>query len=400
MNPDLPGDLHPTYRSCTAGETFSKVSPYLARLGITRIARHTDLDRIGVPVWGAYVPNAKAIVIAQGKGLTDEVAKTSAVMEAVERVIATRPACGGEELSVTELSQRCVKVHKLDCLLAAGAMEIGVDERMHWTPARSLVDGNDVWVPFDAIHLDRTIVNSRYWLSSDGLSAGNTQDEATLHGLLERVERDAITLWEVRSLAKRYECKIALRHINDLEVVSLVQRIEQAGLELAMFDITSDLGVPTMVALLAPRRPQARRDLRHIDITFGAGASFSPGGAMLRAITEAVQSRMTYISGARDDILPDMFTQPALADHIAAFVAPAQKMHTDIPSLTVSSINHALKTLVSRLADKGVEHMLAIELAPDWLPVSVVKVIVPELENPDGARRQHFGMRALSMSLQ
>ncbi len=69
-------------------ETLSRVEPLLAGFGITRVARHTGLDDIGIPVWCAYAPNSRSIVIAQGKGLTDIDAKVSTVMEALERAVA------------------------------------------------------------------------------------------------------------------------------------------------------------------------------------------------------------------------------------------------------------------------------------------------------------------------
>ncbi|MGO7164408.1 hypothetical protein ACCS78_35420, partial [Rhizobium johnstonii] len=72
-------------------ETLSRVEPLLAGFGITRVARHTGLDDIGIPVWCAYAPNSRSIVIAQGKGLTDLDAKVSTVMEALERAVAGEP---------------------------------------------------------------------------------------------------------------------------------------------------------------------------------------------------------------------------------------------------------------------------------------------------------------------
>ena len=63
----------------------------LPRFGVTRLSRLTGLDSIGVPVWNAVSPNARSIVINQGKGITDLDAKVSAAMEALERSIAGDP---------------------------------------------------------------------------------------------------------------------------------------------------------------------------------------------------------------------------------------------------------------------------------------------------------------------
>ncbi len=64
-----------------------------------------------------------------------------------------------------------------------------------------------------------------------------------LHGLLERVERDALTLWHVTPPTRRPPAIdpacLATPTIDDL-----VQRIERAGLIIRLFDISSDLNLP------------------------------------------------------------------------------------------------------------------------------------------------------------
>ena len=57
-------------------ETLSRVEPFLTRFGITRVARHTGLDDIGIPVWCAYTPNSRSIVIAQAPNERAKAAKS------------------------------------------------------------------------------------------------------------------------------------------------------------------------------------------------------------------------------------------------------------------------------------------------------------------------------------
>jgi ribosomal protein S12 methylthiotransferase accessory factor YcaO len=64
-----------------------------------------------------------------------------------------------------------------------------------------------------------------------------------------------------------------------------------------------------VAALLAPQELDG--GLRHVELTLGAGAALRPEGAIIRAILEAVRSRMTIIAGARDDLLPSLlFAMP------------------------------------------------------------------------------------------
>jgi len=127
------------YRACSAGETFSRVSPFLSRLGITRLARQTGLDDIGIAVWCAYAPNAKAIVIAQGKGIDDEAAKTSAAMEAIERAVATNPACFSRVTSRLMLEKEGQTVDTLDCLLLPHSKPPAPDEESSWVRGTHLL---------------------------------------------------------------------------------------------------------------------------------------------------------------------------------------------------------------------------------------------------------------------
>jgi ribosomal protein S12 methylthiotransferase accessory factor len=181
----------------------------------------------------------------------------------------------------------------------------------------------------------------------------------------------------------------------------LLGKISAADMEIAVFDITSDLAVPCVVALLKPRhQPQAGEGFRHVDITLGAGCSISPEIAVMRAITEAVQSRMTFIAGARDDVMPKTFSQPADPTIIAAFDAPVSMHLEDLPRITASCAEQALQRVVERLRTKAIPDIYAVDISPDWLPAAVVKVVVPQLENPDGERRQRFGGRAISRALQ
>ncbi|KQO83360.1 YcaO-like family protein [Rhizobium sp. Leaf262] len=386
------------YRACSPSETFDRVAPFLGRLGITRLARQTGLDDIGIPVWCAYTPNAKAVVIAQGKGMDDDAAKTSAVMEAIERSVATNPACKRVLTNRAWLEEQGELVFSLDLLLSPHARAVAPSEDIEWMQAEQLLTSHRPWLPFEAIHLDRTLENPRYWRSSDGLASGNTRDEALLHAVLERVERDALTLWQVTPARKRYHSAIDPKTIEYPDIQQALEKIAGAGLEIALFDITTDLAIPCVVALLGPKN-RSRGQVRHVDITLGAGASLSALAAASRAITEAVQSRMTFIAGARDDLLPNMFVRKADPSTLLAMEAEACRDFQTLPSLNVTPGTSPLETVLARLGTSGITQLYAVDLAPDWLPAFVVKVIAPQLENPDGDRHRRFGNRALSRAL-
>jgi ribosomal protein S12 methylthiotransferase accessory factor len=126
--------------------------------------------------------------------------------------------------------------------------------------------------------------------------------------------------------------------------------------------------------------------------------------AAIRAVTEAVQSRLTYISGARDDISPATFSRclpPLMRQAFAAVAAPpAAAIGLDgMAGHEQQDLARLLQHVLDRLRNRRIASVIAVRLSDDTLPFSVVKVVIPELENPEGERAQRFGTRALARAI-
>lgn len=384
-------------RAIAPAETLRRVQPLLANFGITRVARHTSLDCIGVPVWCAYTPNARSIVVAQGKGLTDDDAKVSAVMEALERAVAGKPAVDTFWASARQLRNSGLVFDTLDGLVGLGRNRIALDDKIEWVLAKELMSETTIHVPFDAIVLDRTRDN-RFWMSSDGLASGNTLEEAIFHGVLERIERDAYVLWQVGSDERRYSRCVDPGGFQDPALDHLTEKIEAAGLTLRLFDITSDIAIPCFSAILAPGSIACDPHVRFVEVTGGSGAHPSPVRAAIRAVTEAIQSRLTYISGARDDVSPETFFAPLPAQTRSAFAIKPGPLVTGSPS-GQKPLPQYLSQVLDRLRARQIERVIALRLSDSSLPFDVVKILIPDLENPDGRRARRFGNRAIAAAI-
>ncbi|TCN29913.1 YcaO-like family protein [Sinorhizobium americanum] len=384
-------------RVCTPEETFDRVRPFLTTFGVARVARHTGLDKIGIPVWCAYTPNSRSIVVAQGKGLTDADARASAVMEALERAVAGEPDVDMVMETADNLRASHRAFDRLDALIAAGRDDIRPDEAIEWVGGTDLISAHEVLVPLEAVLLDRTRP-SRFWMSSDGLASGNTIEEAMLHGLLERVERDAHVLWRVSGEKARHLACVDPETFDDPALGALVSRIEAAGLELRLFDIASDTGIPCFLTLLGPRGTATAGNLRFLEVTSGCGAHPSTVRAAIRAVTEAAQSRLTYIGGARDDVYAETFSRPLPESTRRAFLATPRPIATPL-ARTSAPVEVLLSHAVSCVKKAGARSVIAVRLSRDDLPFVVVKVLVPDLESPDGERARRFGPRALSKAI-
>lgn len=388
-------------RVCSSAETWNRIHPHLGHFGITRVARHTGLDRIGIPVWCAYAPNSRSIVVAQGKGVTDDDARTSAAMEALERSVAGMPTVSTRVTDMRTLSAEQVIAEPMNELLAVGQKRLGEVEATEWLSGLELTTGTSAYVPYDAAVLDRTRTCNRYWMSSDGLASGNTQDEAVLHGTLERIERDAFVLWQVTSAKRRYRSCIDPKILQNDTVDDLLGRMRSADLECRLFDITSDIGIPTMVCFLGPGDIIKNNRIRTVDVTYGCGTHPSLVRAAIRALTEAAQSRMTYISGARDDIPRSTYERALPEETRQAFAAePTSTLGRIVEEpAAASGVASLIHHVLEHLKKAGIARVIAVPLQAADLPFDVAKVFIPALENPDDTRARRFGPRALAKAM-
>jgi ribosomal protein S12 methylthiotransferase accessory factor len=380
-------------RVCSPSDTVARLRPRLFEFGITRLAALTDLDIIGVPVWASIRPNARSLSVCQGKGATDAAAQASAVMEAVEVATAERDDLSNLRLSRRALAAQGRRADLLPGHVRRGHAPPGDDEAIEWLEGYDLAAEAPVWVPYEAVRLDGTGEEPRYWQSSDGLASGNLLLEAVVHGLCERIERDAMTLWMLRPDAEVSRRCIDPARYGDATLAALAASIEAAGLHLRLFDMTSDIGVPASFATVSPVPDGHEADWTHFDVASGYGCHPRPARAAMRAVTEAVQSRLTVISGARDDFAPERYRRK-LASEIVTYLRATPGSDCRLPPEPPFGADAFLPTLVERLKRAGVASIVVVPLLEDG-DCAVCKMIVPDLEHPAGDRRQRFGRRGL-----
>lgn len=381
-----------------ATETVTRMRKHFRRLGITRVAEVTKLDRIGIPVWMAVRPNSKTLAVSQGKGLSDSAAQASAIMEAAEVATAERLPIPVRTASMRELAADGGRVMPLNNLLGRGARPLAPDEAAGWVEGYDLLRECTVWVPADVVSLDprgQDRRGSRYWQSTDGLASGNLLMEAIVHGLCERIERDANVLWHFCTDDEVLDGCIDPADLRDEAVDGLARQIDRSGFRLRLFDITSDIGVPVMFSVIAPKL-EGFENWKHFDLSAGMGAHPSPARAATRAITEAAQSRVTSITGARDDFDPNLYGARLKADLTVYLKAHPRSLRARTPE-AVRNPAENLDVLLGCLRTSGIVSVVAVPLEVDLSGFAVAKVLVPELENPTGDRAQRFGPRALKV---
>jgi len=375
-------------------DTVRAMRPKFGEFGITRVACLTGLDEIGIPVWAATRPNARTLAVSQGKGLDDGAARASAVMEAIEVATAERPDRAGVLATTAQLRDAGRRFQRLDMLLRRGVAPPADDERFPWIEGLDLVTGETVFVPLEAAVLCDGRVPVRWWQSTDGLASGNVFWEATLHGLTERIERDAMALWTLRDDRAVAEACLDVAAFDDPELTRLDRIVSDAGFHLRLFDVTSDLGIPVMFAVVSPV-PNGHEDKwKHFDLTAGSGCHPEPARAAIRAVTEAAQSRLTTIAAARDDFEPARYSAKLAGDLLAYVRATPQRRPVRAGEPLGPRIGW-IGAMVRRLVRGGVREVIVVPLETGENDFAVAKVFVPDLENPPGDRARTYGPRAV-----
>ncbi|QWA25935.1 YcaO-like family protein [Streptomyces sp. JCM17656] len=196
MGPLLSGVRLGTHRVAAPEETWQRLVPLLPAVGITRVADVTGLDDIGVPVWQAVRPNSANLSVSQGKGITHELARVSAAMESFELHCAERPQLITRTASPSQLSSQLPYDWADLVLLDHHAMATG--RPITWCQSENLLTGTTAWVPTESVVVDMTLrtrwVPPTVKTTSNGLASGNILEEATVHALLELMERHALAL--------------------------------------------------------------------------------------------------------------------------------------------------------------------------------------------------------------
>lgn len=378
-------------------QAVSRARALFEPCGITRLGRITGLDRIGIPVWMATRPASWTLAVSQGKGLTDAAAQASAAMEAMEVATAERPDVEMLRASRAALPSSTpygseAGIDLLASLLAVGQSLPDADEPIDWLRGHELIGDRPVWVPAQAVTLDYRPATAprRYWQSTDGLASGGCLHEAVMHGLCERIERDASTLWAFRRPAEVASRCMDPARLGSAALVTLADRIAGAGLCLRLFDMTSDLGIPACFATISPPPSEAMRHWHHFDVASGRGCHPDPIQAALRAVTEAAQTRLTVISGARDDFDPGLYQRPIAPDLL---LYPQAEPGAHRPARGPEGEGATLDGLLDMLAARNLGPVIVVPLR--HAPLTVAKVLVPALENPPGRRRHSLGVRGL-----
>jgi ribosomal protein S12 methylthiotransferase accessory factor len=366
-----------THRAAAIATTLRRARKVARAIGVTRVADVTGLDTLGIPVVTAIRPNGRSLSTSQGKGLSQDHALASALMESIETWHA-------EHLRLPIVRGTYAALRARGAIdprtLPRPAGRLAATRSWAWVRGWDLIAGRAVLVPRDAVTLDCVFTAPPVLdVSSNGLASGNHLLEALSHGLCEVIERDAEARWR----RARGRARVRIETIADPGCRSLVDKIAADGAAVGVWDLTSDLGVPVYGAAIVvdPDQPAWRT----LGAYWGFGCHLDPAIALGRALTEAAQTRVTYIAGSRDDFFPGDYAQAADLDYAGAVWRDLHDRRGPwrdhgkamARSRSTATFEGDLAVLIAALTAAGVGQAIAVDLSRAEHAIPVVKVIVP-----------------------
>jgi len=337
-----------------------------------------------------------------GAGFSRSDALIAALGEAVERYSWLTPPIERAIISAqSKLSCNFIPINKANLifrkdLTSKQILEKFSDIEIVWMIAKSLADSREFLFPTIDIFQKMLPLEITDWvvLTTNGIAADTIFERACLSAVYEIIERDAsMQFWYKKELPRRV---ILLNTQND-GLIQLQKRAKLLGLEISIFDITNDIGIPSTFAFIYHNKKGYER------IACGSACRLGVYDAAVKALTEASAMwnslddlRKYKPRLLRNEVLKEFPNIKAFDDHVLLYTHTwakegytfllngEGKLRRDMVKENNQgslSIKDKLKLVVNRLKKKGYDTLI-LDITPEdvkELGFHVVRAVVPGL---------------------
>jgi oxazoline/thiazoline synthase len=355
--------------------------------GIVHSVHCLNPDATGLKIYGAStskIPRNKPLVgtddfvqYSLGKGISDAQSRMSAVAEAIERhnaqydgtetvVFGRREDLQNASISPLKLKQYSARQYAYFRLNHHDTHAVACYHDsipLHWTPATSMINGVQVWLPLSFCYANTPFDDAQYIrFNSNGNAAGNTLEEAIIQGFLELVERDAVAVW--------WYNRIQRPAIDLAGLPSQMMQLFKASLasdwDYWVLDLSTDFGIPIVAAISRHKTTQHYR--------FGFAAHFDIVIAIERAMTELYQLIVAMPGNAHGRFDFDRLEK---ANYLEATSEPFLKI-TNFPKPKFDSIQTCIQACREAAMRAGFD-LLYLDTTRPCSPLHTVKIFSPGL---------------------
>ncbi|HRT27520.1 MAG TPA: YcaO-like family protein [Syntrophales bacterium] len=368
-----------THRSKTPADTLRFVERVKEATGMMSFRNATDVDRIGIQVFTCDRRRPDGSLTSHtGKGVSAIQAQVSITMEAIERYCSEFRQEYLEKLVKGPYRELRSRFNVLDPeeMILSQFNDYRPDKDIYWAWGYDIARKEDVLVPACAVyhpfHEDQTrLINT----NTNGVAAGNTMEEAVIHGLAEVIERDA---WSIAQYTRRFNDAIFIEDgpANEF-IVGVLEKFERAGVEVVAKDLTTDVGMPVVAAFSQDLK---YRTMAPVD---GFGAHLDPRVATVRALLEIATTRVLLlqkygIEGVCDT--PPLYMRDCEEEEDPRFFAYDQKGINELEVGYSTDIYEDIMKVVAGLRACGLERVIAVDLTRPDMGIPTVRMVVPGME--------------------
>ncbi|MFA5181015.1 MAG: YcaO-like family protein [Syntrophales bacterium] len=367
-----------THRSKTPDSTLQFIERIKETVGMLNFRNATEVDRIGIQVFTCdRIRPDGSKTSHTGKGVSPIQAQVSITMESIERYCSEFREEYLDKLIRGSYNNLKSKFNVLDPreMILSELSDYDYDGEIHWTWGRDLSREEDILVPACAVyhpfHEDKVLMMNTH---TNGIAAGNTMEEAVIHGLAEVVERDA---WSIGQYTQHFHDAIFIEDDRENDfIIGIFEKFEKAGIEIVAKDLTTDVGIPVVAAF--------SRDLQHgtMETIDGLGAHLDPRVATVRALLEIATTRALFIQKygleGMCETAPLYLRQGE--DENFRFYAYNQKGIKELEVGYSDDIYDDVQSMISKLRAKGLERVIAVNLTRSDVDIPTVRMIVPGME--------------------
>ncbi|MFA0057902.1 YcaO-like family protein [Vibrio echinoideorum] len=381
--------LSSSFRTRTAKESLKLAKTVAFDMGVTRVTNVTWLDKIGIPVYAGIRPYASkgSLNVHAGKGIQPDEAKIGAYMESIEFSLVDDiyHSSKMKALKVRDIQATYNDLYSLSSFGVRLGEKIDLEDEIYCVKGKDIINNIEVMVPAELVFHPFQAPQNKYvygGTTTNGLCSGNSPLEASIHGICEVLERDVQSFNHIHDNSKKVDMSTEPESIKLLRT-----KIEAAGLILVLRKTLNQFNLPFFSAYVLEKSNSA-----YISIADGFGLHPVPEIAAIRAVTEAVQSRLSHIHGGRDDIIdrvnhfkgkPVSLEQNIMGelrdsvikgDTYLSFISDTED------TLEFENIEQLYEYLKEKLIKNGLNGCISIELNPKEFPFSVQRIIIPNAE--------------------
>jgi ribosomal protein S12 methylthiotransferase accessory factor len=338
--------------------------------------------------------------LAAGKGETEREAMLGAIGEALERYCSYQQnpdavfRATAAELGTAAIRPQEMVLYSDRQYSSPGFRYARTDDQtaIGWTRAVELPGDSEALAPASLVYLYFNAGGPDGYFcppTSNGLGAGPSLEWAVLSGLYELIERDAFLItWMNRLAAPR---------VDYSGMAGIAARIQshyaRFGIEALVFDITTDIGVPVMMAMAVDRSGNGPA------VVTGLGCHLDPSVALKKALLEVCQVRpsasLRFAKEPPGERLKAYSDVKSLEDHAGFAAIPGNLREFDF--LLDSGRSRQIEGLPNGSAGEmkaDLAHCVKLLRAADC------RVAYVDLTTPDVAPFGVFVVRAIATGLQ